>query len=450
MAASRGQAAAGEVIEGVAAVYQHGDDAAGEVADDVRSAVKEMVMFNCLPATARAIRWTGHGYPAIANLEVLRGEAAFWRLGDDKTNALLNDPSGRTAVERGDGHFPGVYPRHREGRLYTPQQLTAVFEESVMPAALQPATRAGYFSAWKMVITWGVAHDEVGQLLPMSQDTLKAITQEMLMVGCSAGTVRNMWSAVADRHRQHRLPAPLAIEGEFSRLARAVGSVRGEPSRLIFPVGVHHIQRLVEMAGLTLTQRRNMLICVVGTVACMRVSEVANLQLCDVRWNHDAGWHAQYEGTMAIGIYKRKQDQTRKGLYPRVGRAVTSRLQAFVEELGLEVSVDCSKGRMPGARCRSCVPLFPRLTAGGDYTKPVSRQQVTNAVIESLKMLDVDTSHFSGLSMRRGGISAALVARVPEPILFLQSGHGSNCAARNYMVPRNPHILFETYNAFGI
>jgi hypothetical protein len=71
-------------------------------------------------------------------------------------------------------------------------------------------------------------------------------------------------------------------------------------------------------------------------------------------------------------------------------------------------------------------------------------------VINSLKMLEVDTRHFSWLSMRRGGISAGLVACVPEPILFLQSGHGSNCAARNYMVPRNPHILFETYNAFGL
>ena len=38
----------------------------------------------------------------------------------------------------------------------------------------------------------------------------------------------------------------------------------------------------------------------------------------------------------------------------------------------------------------------------------------------------------------------------PGAHLVLQSGHGSNCAARNYMVPRNPHILFETYNAFGL
>ena len=140
----------------------------------------------------------------------------------------------------------------------------------------------------------------------------------------------------------------------------------------------------------------------------------------------------------------------RKGLYPRIGRAITSRLEAYVEELGLEVSDECTKDQSPGARCRVCPPLFPSTVAGGVSTKPVSRQQVTKAVTDSLKMLNVDTKHFNGLSMRRGGISAGLAARVPEPILFLQSGHGSNCAARNYMVPRDPGILFETYDAFGL
>jgi len=81
---------------------------------------------------------------------------------------------------------------------------------------------------------------------------------------------------------------------------------------------------------------------------------------------------------------------------------------------------------------------------------PWVARQVTNAVLNALRMIGVDTKHYSGLSMRRGGISAALAARVPEPILFLQSGHGSNCAARNYMVPKNPNVLYETYLAFGL
>ena len=59
-------------------------------------------------------------------------------------------------------------------------------------------------------------------------------------------------------------------------------------------------------------------------------------------------------------------------------------------------------------------------------------------MLNALRMIGVDNKHYSGLFMRRGGISAALAARVPEPILFLQSGHGSNCAARNYTVPKIP------------
>ncbi len=96
------------------------------------------------------------------------------------------------------------------------------------------------------------------------------------------------------------------------------------------------------------------------------------------------------------------------------------------------------------------MPLFPRIVNGEVSSRSVSRQQVTNAVLNSLRMIGVATEHYSGKSMRSGGISAALAARVPEPILFLQSGHGAHCAARNYMTPRDPHVLYETYLAFGL
>ncbi len=71
-------------------------------------------------------------------------------------------------------------------------------------------------------------------------------------------------------------------------------------------------------------------------------------------------------------------------------------------------------------------------------------------MLNALLMIGADTKHYSGLSMLRGGISAALAARVPETILFLQSGHGSICAARNYMVPKNPNVLYKIYLAFGL
>ena len=446
----RGQAAVGEVFQGQAASYEHGEAAAGEVAADLYEGVKEMVLLNLMPSTVWALRFTQHAFPTIENVDILRAEAPFWRLGDERMRHVLEDISSPTPVERGDGHFPAVRAKGKTGRLSSAQELAAIFDECIMPAHLAQGTREGYQSYWKCVITWGIAHEEVGSILPMTQTTLKAITQELMMMRCATGTIRNIWSAIEDRHRRFGYALPLGVEGDFTRLSKAVASVQGQPSRLIFPVGTHHVRALLELAGLTNAQTRDVLACVLGTVCCMRVGEVAQLQLCDLKWNHDAAWHPQYSNTLAVGIYKRKQDQARKGLFPRAGEAVASRLRRFVGRLALELGAECTKKQSPAARCRSCPPVFPRIAAGAGTGQPMSRQQVTTAVINSLCLIGVDPTHYSGISMRRGGISAALAARVPEPILFLQSGHGSNCAARNYMVPRDPHVLYETYQAFGL
>ncbi len=82
------------------------------------------------------------------------------------------------------------------------------------------------------------------------------------------------------------------------------------PSRLIFPVGVHHVKQMIALVGLTISQRRDMLICALGTVMCMRLNEVDQLQVqnCDVLWRFDAGFHVMYTSTLACRIYKRKQD----------------------------------------------------------------------------------------------------------------------------------------------
>ena len=147
------QAEDGEVMEGEAAQHTHGAAAAEEVASELTSALKEMTLFNHMPATARAVRWTRHMFPAIDNISILRAEAQFWREGEVKTAHLLDDPSPMTAVEAGDGHFPGVLPRGGSGRFSSSQQLVAVFNESVFPLTLSRRMRKGYFAGWKRVLT---------------------------------------------------------------------------------------------------------------------------------------------------------------------------------------------------------------------------------------------------------------------------------------------------------
>ena len=67
-------------------------------------------------------------------------------------------------------------------------------------------------------------------------------------------------------------------------------------------------------------------------------------------------------------------------------------------------------------------------------------------------MLDGDDHHFNGKSMRLGGLSMAINAKAPEPILSQQIGHGIGDgkakAARGYMIPEDPSLLYDTGQAF--
>ncbi len=147
-------------------------------------------------------------------MQLLRAEAQFWSLGADKLRHLLADTSPLTAVEAGDGHFPAVQAKRKVTRLRSPRELAAIFDECVLPAQLQQSTRQGCWGSWKTVLTWGVEHEEIKSLLPMTQQTLKAITQEMLMVG--KATIQNHRSAIEDSHRLFGYQPPLAMRGGIS------------------------------------------------------------------------------------------------------------------------------------------------------------------------------------------------------------------------------------------
>ena len=68
----------------------------------------------------------------------------------------------------------------------------------------------------------------------------------------------------------------------------------------------------------------------------------------------------------------------------------------------------------------------------------------------AVKQAGGDSSRFSGISARKGGISTAIEARVDETILYLQSGHGAALPARAYMQIASPARFLETFEAFGL
>jgi len=82
--------------------------------------------------------------------------------------------------------------------------------------------------------------------------------------------------------------------------------------------------------------------------------------------------------------------------------------------------------------------------------RPCSRQQASDWIRWAVKQAGGDSARFSGISARKGGISVALDAGVPEAILYLQSGHGQALPARAYMQLVSPDRFLEVLEAFGL
>ena len=198
-----------------------------------------------------------------------------------------------------------------------------------------------------------------------------------------------------------------------------------------------------------------------ATMCCLRPFEGAALQSCDMFFDFDVSSGLPgYEGTAAINIKSRKNDQVRRGHQPRLGRPQSSfhdlvqQLRLFMEKAWLAPRPGCTKRAAPHARCPVCPPLFPKsIRQGGNLhftDEHPSPCTFSSWIVAALGYVGVDTSAFTGVCARRGGLSTAIEAGVPEVILWMQSGHAQTRAARQYVTLNSPALLYTTWESFQL
>jgi hypothetical protein len=137
------------------------------------------------------------------------------------------------------------------------------------------------------------------------------------------GYVTGHGKAVQARHRQFHLPPLMCEANQFSSWSKMLGSIRGRPVAPKLPIQKATVRWLLAWRPGTLAAHRARLLTVVATLACLRVNEVARLQVCDLWFDYLMSYGVPglpVEGTCSVHINRRKNDDTqRKGHYPARG-----------------------------------------------------------------------------------------------------------------------------------
>ena len=413
------------------------------------------------PALAPAALWTRGAIPTLRNgaellPALIRLRCPHWRI------ALLNN-SDNSPLDGTHGHYEPVIARLAVATPNTLGAMSQAFTDIIVPLGSARGTRVKAWRNWLTVLTWALARGALGRVLPMDVDTLQAMLWDLTAMGASKSTLKSVVDSVIARHRDAHLPSPVTGHMTYSRLVRCLGRLLGTQQRHKFGITREIVVRLLQYQPKNLVEFRDKLVTCTLTIGCMRPCEGAEATSCNLEFDSDyRKGLQQYKDCSTLLTVGRKQDQERKGHWMRFGKASDPTLDLnyqhglFMDLAGTRPSATCMAATHRGKRCLNCAPLFPKLARGPGnswvlHPKPrPSPANISAMVVAALRRLGLDTTAFSGVCCRMGGLTVATEAGVPEHILWMQSGHAQDRAARRYVRLTNPDRLYDTWRAFQL
>lgn len=423
--------------------------------------------------------------PTLTDLGPVRTLAS--RLGLRIGGWLYNDRQA-TALELCQGRWrPAIAALAFDPRGGVPSVDSSAdrFAEIVEPLGFAVGTRCKYEAHRRSVLTWAIWKGVLHELLPMSERLLKAYLWDALAFDAPLSVLKHALGAIKAWHRKLGFESPADGPGDFRRLTTSLARFQPTPRSLKFPLHAEAVRRLLllplpehpkcrgvippkpkgcwarcPICWAFLHRWVDCLAAVIATLTCCRCKEAGLLQVCDVWWRFDerAGF-LPFVGGAAFNIAFRKNDQQRKGHQPRVGVPkdprfdVLAQLAEVIRLLQTTPRPGCTKHADPSVPCPACPPLFPRRHKKGqefDLSRQATSTEMSAMIVRGLGHVGFDTSLFSGISARKGGLSTAIEAGVPEVILWMQSGHAQDVAARRYVQLQSPALMYATYESFNL
>lgn len=382
--------------------------------------------------------------PTFESLEPLRP-----LLRGEREQHIIDSEPGLTVFEQ-PAHLNLLHQHEAITGLDGIDTWALAFDELILPSVVTPGTRASYYAQWRSVVTFAFIVGKMDELLPISERLLKAWLLQCVLLGYRVGTIISYVSAIKHRHRLWKYTFPVAALDLRNWLV-AIKRHRGLPTTPKFKILPTHLKAALQLTLGSIAALRDILILVLGTLCALRTSEVAALDVCDLSWDHDG------PDTLMLRIKHLKNRKEREGLFPRIGAAKHRRfdvlhlLRMYLRWAGLAVHPQCTKKQHPSDPCEKCGRLF-RLTHPsnqGVQQKGITRTHVTSAVRNVLQRIGVNATGYSGISMRKGGVSAAVVGGIPHDLRVMQTGHRSN-AWEHYFDLADKAELYRFFQVFDM
>jgi hypothetical protein len=96
--------------------------------------------------------------------------------------------------------------------------MSRAFNLVIAPLGSARATRVKAWRNWRTCLTWALARNAMGQLLPMPTATLRAMLWDFITMGATHATLKSIVDAVLSRHREAHLPSPVSGNLAYQRL----------------------------------------------------------------------------------------------------------------------------------------------------------------------------------------------------------------------------------------
>jgi integrase len=272
-----------------------------------------------------------------------------------------------------------------------------------------PATRDAYSRDWAAFGAWCRS---AGRLeLPAEQETVQLHLVDMLDSGMSVSYAERRIAAIVAAHRAANVEPPIGYG--VRDLMRAARRERGGPEGKA-ALSVSELKRVLRALPKSPMGARDRALLLVGFAGGLRRSELAGLDLADVRFERRG---------VVVHLGRSKTDQNGHGRDVPIWRGRRVRT-CPVRALRLWLS---ERGREPG-------PLFVGFemdgTPGGWR---LSGRQIARIVQRSVAAVGLDPARYAGHSLRAGCATAAAEGGAGDLAIMERTGHRSLATLKRYV-----------------